>query len=261
MLSLELGVVGIEPPEMILQGQQLGRTSIGAALANLAAPASVNAPDCVRDLTVVTATRKIMNEDQVVREDDHLSRRSQSPNARCDLRAEVVIERRNGVVEDDSVLLKLYKTVVAAWNLPVDLITAGNGVEGLIRVGRDTPDLMITDLSMPGMDGFELIRSLATSSFREGMEIPMYYDPMLAKLTTYGATRRAAIEKMKWAIQHYDIDGIETTLDFGNFVMNHEAFVTGKFDTSFVPRYFSKDAYMNQLKEAANSAAALAATL
>ncbi len=97
--------------------------------------------------------------------------------------------------------------------------------------------------------------------FREGMEIPMYYDPMLAKLTTYGATRRAAIEKMKWAIQHYDIDGIETTLDFGNFVMNHEAFVTGKFDTSFVPRYFSKDAYMDQLKEAASSAAALAVTL
>jgi excisionase family DNA binding protein len=75
------------------------------------------------------------------------------------------------VVEDDSVLLKLYKTVIASWNLPIDLITAGNGVEGLIRVGRDTPDLMITDLSMPGMDGFELIRSLATSSFREGMEI------------------------------------------------------------------------------------------
>jgi excisionase family DNA binding protein len=75
------------------------------------------------------------------------------------------------VVEDDNVLLKLYKTVVASWNLPLDLITAGNGVEGLIRVGRDAPDLMITDLSMPGMDGFELIRSLATSSFREGMEI------------------------------------------------------------------------------------------
>lgn len=75
------------------------------------------------------------------------------------------------VVEDDSVLLKLYKTVIASWNLPTDLITAGNGVEGLILVGRDTPDLMITDLSMPGMDGFDLIRSLATSSFREGMEI------------------------------------------------------------------------------------------
>lgn len=75
------------------------------------------------------------------------------------------------VVEDDKVLLKLYKSVFATWKLPIDVITASNGVEGLIRVGRDAPDLMITDLSMPGMDGFELIRNLATSSFREGMEI------------------------------------------------------------------------------------------
>lgn len=75
------------------------------------------------------------------------------------------------VVEDDVVLLKLYKTVIANWGLPLDVSVAGNGVEGLILVGRDTPDLMITDLAMPGMDGFELIRSLATSSFREGMEI------------------------------------------------------------------------------------------
>ena len=93
--------------------------------------------------------------------------------------------------------------------------------------------------------------------FREGMEIPMYYDPMIAKLTTHGTTRRAAIEKMKWAIQHYDIEGIETTLDFGNFVMHHEAFVSGKFDTSFVPRYFSRDNYLQQIKEKAEAAAAL----
>ena len=75
--------------------------------------------------------------------------------------------------------------------------------------------------------------------FREGMGIPMYYDPMIAKLATM-VQRKAAIEKMKWAIQHYDIDGIETTLDFGSFVMHHDAFVSGKFDTSFVGRYFSK---------------------
>ena len=84
--------------------------------------------------------------------------------------------------------------------------------------------------------------------FREGMEIPMYYDPMIAKLATHGTTRKAAIEKMKWAIQHYDIDGIETTLDFGSFVMHHDAFVSGKFDTSFVGRYFSKDTYLAQVK-------------
>lgn len=75
------------------------------------------------------------------------------------------------VVEDDSVLLKLYKTVITGWNLPLDVITAGNGIEGLIRVGRDAPDLMITDLAMPAMDGIQLIRNLAASSFREGMEI------------------------------------------------------------------------------------------
>lgn len=93
--------------------------------------------------------------------------------------------------------------------------------------------------------------------FREGMEIPMYYDPMIAKLTTHGTTRRAAIEKMKWAIQHYDIEGIETTLDFGNFVMHHDAFVSGKFDTSFVPRYFSRENYLQQIKDKAEAAAAL----
>lgn len=95
--------------------------------------------------------------------------------------------------------------------------------------------------------------------FREGMEIPMYYDPMIAKLTTHGTTRRAAIEKMKWAIQHYDIEGIETTLDFGNFVMHHDAFVSGKFDTSFVPRYFSRDNYLQQIRDKAEAAAALLA--
>lgn len=75
------------------------------------------------------------------------------------------------LVEDDGLLLKLYKTVIASWNLPADTITASNGVEGLIRIGRDAPDLMITDLDMPGMDGFQLLHNLANSSFREGMEL------------------------------------------------------------------------------------------
>jgi excisionase family DNA binding protein len=75
------------------------------------------------------------------------------------------------IVEDDSVLLKLYKTVLGNWNLPLDITTANNGADALIRVGRDSPDVMISDLAMPGLDGIHLIRCLANTSYREGMEI------------------------------------------------------------------------------------------
>ena len=74
------------------------------------------------------------------------------------------------VVEDDNSLLSLYKTVIGNWNLPIDTITAGNGVDGLIRLGRDAPDLMTTDLAMPGLDGFEMIHHLVATSYREGMD-------------------------------------------------------------------------------------------
>lgn len=78
--------------------------------------------------------------------------------------------------------------------------------------------------------------------FEEGMDIPIYYDPMIAKLVTYGKDREEAILRMKRAIREYEITGIRTTLDFGLFVMNHEAFTSGNFDTKFVERYFTPDA-------------------
>lgn len=73
----------------------------------------------------------------------------------------------------------------------------------------------------------------------EGMTVPVYYDPMLAKLTVWGRNREAAIERMKRAIDEYTVNGIETTLSFGRFVMNHPAFIEGKYDTHFVERYFN----------------------
>lgn len=81
--------------------------------------------------------------------------------------------------------------------------------------------------------------------YEEGMEIPIYYDPMISKLTTYGESREEAIQKMKDAIQNYHIEGIYTTLPFGMFVCNHEAFVSGNFDTHFVKNYFSKEKIEN----------------
>ncbi len=81
--------------------------------------------------------------------------------------------------------------------------------------------------------------------YEEGMDIPIFYDPMIAKLITYGTSREDAIEKMKSAISQFRIKGIETTLPFGEFVFGHEAFVSGKFDTHFVKNYFTPEAYHN----------------
>lgn len=74
--------------------------------------------------------------------------------------------------------------------------------------------------------------------FREGMDIPIYYDPMIAKLIVHGTDRTDAIEKMKRAIKEFQIKGVKNTLDFGYFVMNHEAFLSGNFDTGFVAKYY-----------------------
>jgi len=77
--------------------------------------------------------------------------------------------------------------------------------------------------------------------FEQGMEIPIYYDPMIAKLITYGKDREEAIERMVRAIDEYIITGITTTLPFGKFVMQHEAFTSGNFDTHFVKKYFTPE--------------------
>jgi acetyl-CoA carboxylase biotin carboxylase subunit len=79
--------------------------------------------------------------------------------------------------------------------------------------------------------------------FEQGMEIPIYYDPMIAKLITYGQNRNEAIQRMIRAIDEYQITGIKTTLEFGRFVMEHEAFNSGKFDTHFVSKYFNTESF------------------
>jgi acetyl-CoA carboxylase, biotin carboxylase subunit len=77
--------------------------------------------------------------------------------------------------------------------------------------------------------------------FEEGMSIPFYYDPMIAKLICHAETREAAIEKTIRAIHDYQITGLETTLGFCEFVMKHEAFRSGNFDTKFVETYFKPE--------------------
>lgn len=97
-------------------------------------------------------------------------------------------------------------------------------------------------------------------SFEEGMDIPIYYDPMISKLIVHGKNRTEAIEKMLRAIDDYKIVGVETTLDFCKFVLKHPAFVSGKFDTGFIKDHFKPEMLKAESPEYAE-VAAIAASL
>jgi acetyl/propionyl-CoA carboxylase alpha subunit len=94
--------------------------------------------------------------------------------------------------------------------------------------------------------------------FTEGMDIPIYYDPMLAKLVAHGATRAEAIQKILGAIANFEIEGCATTLDFGRFVFEHPAFLSGDFDTHFVQNYFTPEILVESAKKEAEIAAEFA---
>ena len=94
--------------------------------------------------------------------------------------------------------------------------------------------------------------------YEQGMEIPIYYDPMIAKLIAHAPTRNEAIEKLTKAINDFRIVGLETTLSFGKWAIHQPAFVEGKFDTHFVAKYFSPEKLITQNTLEAKAAAALA---
>jgi len=96
------------------------------------------------------------------------------------------------------------------------------------------------------------------NGFEQGMDIPIYYDPMLSKLITYGATREEAIQTMIQAIDNYKVEGVSTTLPFGKFVFEHEAFRSGNFDTHFVKKYYSVEKLKEQTQKEAQIAAMVA---
>ncbi|UKM64021.1 acetyl-CoA carboxylase biotin carboxylase subunit [Flavobacteriaceae bacterium GSB9] len=93
------------------------------------------------------------------------------------------------------------------------------------------------------------------NGFEEGMDVPIYYDPMLSKLITYGKTREEAIQLMIKAIDNYKIEGVETTLQFGKYVCEHDAFRSGHFDTNFVKLHYAPEHIKIQMEDKAKLAA------
>lgn len=114
----------------------------------------------------------------------------------------------------------------------------------------------LTTYDIPKGDNIRL-----DDGYEQGMEIPIYYDPMISKLITYGKDREEAIQTMIGAIDQYRIEGVETTLPFGKFVLEHEAFRKGTFDTHFVKSHFDPNALQIVRDEEAKLAVLLALNL
>jgi acetyl-CoA carboxylase biotin carboxylase subunit len=122
-----------------------------------------------------------------------------------------------------------------------DLSISGHAIEVRVYAEDPTnnflPDIgVLTGYTRPSGIGVRV-----DDGFEEGMEIPIFYDSMISKLITYGANRAESLARMSRAISDYKIVGIQTTLPFGAFVMKHPSFISGNFDTHFVPKHYKSN--------------------
>jgi acetyl/propionyl-CoA carboxylase alpha subunit len=115
-----------------------------------------------------------------------------------------------------------------------DLAITGHAIE--LRVYAEDPDNdflpdigKLSQYRIPSGPGVRV-----DDGYEEGMEIPIEYDPLIAKLVVHGKDRNEAIARMKRAIQEYQIVGVKNTLLFGHKVMDDGDFCSGNIDTNFV---------------------------
>lgn len=139
-----------------------------------------------------------------------------------------------------------------------DLNIKGHALELRVYAEDPTQDFMpsVGKLRRYNLPNGKNIR--VDNGFEEGMDVPIYYDPMLSKLVTYGKSREASIQKMIEAIDQYEVEGVETTLSFGKFVCQHEAFRSGNFDTHFVKKFYTPEKLQEQYKNEAHLASIVA---
>jgi len=90
------------------------------------------------------------------------------------------------IVDDDATLLRLYELEISGWGLPLQLIKASNGFDALLKIGEHNPDLLISDLSMPGMDGFRMVSSLRNDPKQRHLNIIIISGLDLSTISSLG---------------------------------------------------------------------------
>jgi acetyl-CoA carboxylase biotin carboxylase subunit len=114
----------------------------------------------------------------------------------------------------------------------------------------------ITELIEPGGIGIRV-----DSGIHEGFDVPLYYDPLVAKLLVWAPTRQEAIARMTRALNEYVIRGIKTTIPFHLLVMRHPKFIDGDYDTTFIDRVLKKIEYKKEHHDVAAISSVLARIL
>ncbi len=121
-----------------------------------------------------------------------------------------------------------------------DVVLRGHAIE--CRVYAEDPDNgflpspgKITRLRVPQGPG---VRD--DGGVYEGSDVSIFYDPMISKFAVFGKDRPEAIERMRRALEEYEVGGIKTTLPFFREVMRDQEFIDGKLDTGFIERFTSR---------------------
>ena len=120
-----------------------------------------------------------------------------------------------------------------------DVLMRGAAIE--CRIYAENPDNgflpspgRITGLVTPAGPGVRY-----DSGSYEGWEVPIYYDPLLAKLCVWAETREAAINRLARVLDEYSVEGVSTTIPFFRAIVRDEEFRRGDFDTGFIDRFLS----------------------
>jgi acetyl-CoA carboxylase biotin carboxylase subunit len=138
-----------------------------------------------------------------------------------------------------------------------------NGAAIECRISAEDPENSFTpstgkiiELIEPGGPGVRV-----DSGIYEGFEVPVFYDPLIAKLLVWAPTRQEAILRIKRALKEYIIRGIKTSIPFHLLVMSNQKFITGDYDTTFIDKVLGKIEYKKHYYKIAAIASVIAKTL
>ncbi len=160
-------------------------------------------------------------------------------------------------------LVQLQIEIAEGRRLPIrqeDVRQTGHAVEARLYAEDPSNDFLPATGVIHGLNLSPSIEDLRIEAgIEKGMEVGIYYDPLLAKVIAHGPNRDASIRKLVYALRNFYIHGVETNLDFLVRLLEHEDFYGGQYHTGFIAEHLEQ--LVAQKDEVQNLIAATAVTL